>query len=163
MKVLLYFESEKMLAKSGIGRALDHQKRALTEVGISYTLDEKEDYDILHINTYGINSHNMVNKARREGKKVVYHAHSTEEDFRNSFIGSNQLSPIVKKYLVGLYQKADYLITPTPYSKQLLESYGIRVPIQAISNGIPTGIPVRCSMKEPISFSVITGVSSSVS
>ena len=41
MKVLLYFESEKMLAKSGIGRALDHQKRALTEVGISYTLDEK--------------------------------------------------------------------------------------------------------------------------
>ena len=98
VKVLLYFESEKMLAKSGIGRALDHQKRALTEVGISYTLDEKEDYDILHINTYGINSHNMVNKARREGKKVVYHAHSTEEDFRNSFIGSNQLSPIVKKY-----------------------------------------------------------------
>ncbi len=70
VKVLLYFESEKMLAKSGIGRALDHQKRALTEVGISYTLDEKEDYDILHINTYGINSHNMVNKARREGKKL---------------------------------------------------------------------------------------------
>ncbi len=60
-----------MLAKSGIGRALDHQKRVfLTEVGISYTLDEKEDYDILHINTYGINSHNMVNKARREEKKL---------------------------------------------------------------------------------------------
>lgn len=71
VKVLLYFESEKMLAKSGIGRALDHQKRALTEVGISYTLDEKEDYDILHINTYGINSHNMVNKARREGKSCL--------------------------------------------------------------------------------------------
>ncbi|MGC3365279.1 glycosyltransferase family 4 protein, partial [Enterococcus faecium] len=88
----------------------------------------------LHINTYGINSHNMVNKARREGKKVVFHAHTTEEDFRNTFIGSNQLSPIVKKYQVGLYQKADYLITPTPYSKQLLESNGIRVPIQAISN-----------------------------
>ncbi|EOH89531.1 glycosyl transferase family 1 [Enterococcus villorum] len=136
MKVLLYFESEKMLAKSGIGRALDHQKRALKEVGIPYTLDSKEDYDILHINTYGINSHNMVNKARRDGKKIVYHAHSTEEDFRNSFIGSNQLSPLVRKYLVGLYQKADYLITPTPYSKKLLESYGIDLPIQSISNGI---------------------------
>ncbi len=136
LKVLLYFESEKMLAKSGIGRALDHQKRALKDVGVSYTLDNKEDYDILHINTYGINSHNMVNQARREGKKVVYHAHSTEEDFRNSFIGSNQLAPLVKKYLVGLYQKADYLITPTPYSKQLLEGYGLTVPIQSISNGI---------------------------
>ncbi|MGM9903464.1 glycosyl transferase [Enterococcus sp. 10A9_DIV0425] len=136
MKVLLYFESERMLAKSGIGRALDHQKRALKDVGISYTLDSKEDYDILHINTYGINSHNMINKARRDGKKVIYHAHSTEEDFRNSFIGSNQLSPLVKKYLVGLYEKADYLITPTPYSKKLLKSYGIDLPIQSISNGI---------------------------
>ncbi|BDP49499.1 hypothetical protein EfmJHP10_09350 [Enterococcus faecium] len=69
--VLTKHESFTSFHKTGIGRALDHQKRALTEVGISYTLDEKEDYDILHINTYGINSHNMVNKARREeGKKL---------------------------------------------------------------------------------------------
>lgn len=137
LKSLLYFEGEKILAKSGIGRALDHQKRALTEVGIEYTLDpESTDYDILHINTYGIKSHNMVKKARKLGKKVIYHAHSTEEDFKNSFIGSNQLSPLVKKYLVGLYTKADYLITPTPYSKKLLEGYGIELPIAAISNGI---------------------------
>lgn len=137
MKVLLYFEGEKILAKSGIGRALDHQKRALSEVGIEYTLDSDcTDYDILHINTYGINSHNMVNKAKKMGKKVIYHAHSTEEDFRNSFIGSNQISPLVKKYLVSLYSKADYLITPTPYSKDLLEGYGITVPIVSISNGI---------------------------
>jgi 1,2-diacylglycerol-3-alpha-glucose alpha-1,2-glucosyltransferase len=137
VKVLLYFEGEKILAKSGIGRALDHQKRALSEVGIDFTLDATcTDYDILHINTYGINSHSMVNKARKLGKKVIYHAHSTEEDFRNSFIGSNQLSPLVKKYLVSLYSKADYLITPTPYSKSLLEGYGIKVPIASISNGI---------------------------
>lgn len=137
MKVLLYFEGEKILAKSGIGRALDHQKRALSEVGIEYTLDaDCTDYDILHINTYGINSYSMVNKAKKMGKKVIYHAHSTEEDFRNSFIGSNQVSPLVKKYLVSLYTKADYLITPTPYSKDLLKGYGITVPIASISNGI---------------------------
>ena len=137
MKILLYFEGEKILAKSGIGRALDHQKRALSEVGIEYTLDaDCSDYDILHINTYGVNSHRMVRKARKLGKKVIYHAHSTEEDFRNSFIGSNQLAPLVKKYLISLYSKADHLITPTPYSKTLLEGYGIKVPISAISNGI---------------------------
>lgn len=100
MKILLYFEGEKILAKSGIGRALDHQKRALSEVGIEYTLDaDCSDYDILHINTYGVNSHHMVRKARKLGKKVIYHAHSTEEDFRNSFIGSNQLAPLVKNIL----------------------------------------------------------------
>lgn len=70
MKVLLYFEGEKLLAKSGIGRALAHQQRALTSVGIPFTLDKNdEDYDILHINTYGINSMYMVNKAKRQGKK----------------------------------------------------------------------------------------------
>lgn len=137
MKALLYFEGEKILAKSGIGRALDHQRRALSQVGIDYTTDSDcTDYDILHINTYGINSRAMVKKARKLNKKVIYHAHSTEEDFRNSFIGSNQISPLVKKYLVGLYSKADYLITPTYYSKKLLEGYGIEVPIAAISNGI---------------------------
>lgn len=137
MKVLLYFEGEKILSKSGIGRALDHQKRALSEVGIEYTLDANcEDYDILHINTYGINSHRMVSKARRLGKKVIYHAHSTEEDFRNSFTGSNQLAPLVKRYLMSLYNRADHLITPTEYSKKLLKGYGIQTPIAAISNGI---------------------------
>jgi 1,2-diacylglycerol-3-alpha-glucose alpha-1,2-glucosyltransferase len=137
LKVLLYFESEKLLEKSGIGRALAHQQRALSSVGVDYTLDKhEEDYDILHINTYGINSLNRIKKARKQGKKVIYHAHSTEEDFRNSFIGSNQLSPLYKKYLIYLYSRADQLITPTPYAKELLEGYGIKVPIRAISNGI---------------------------
>jgi 1,2-diacylglycerol-3-alpha-glucose alpha-1,2-glucosyltransferase len=137
LKVLLYFESEKLLEKSGIGRALAHQKRALTSVGVEYTLDKQaDDYDILHINTYGINSINQIKKARSQGKKVIYHAHSTEEDFRNSFIGSNQLAPLYKKYLVNLYSRADQLITPTPYAKELLEGYGIKRPIAAISNGI---------------------------
>ncbi|WP_086348312.1 glycosyltransferase family 4 protein [Candidatus Enterococcus clewellii] len=137
MKVLLYFEGEKVLAKSGIGRALEHQKKALSEMGIDYTLDHKcTDYDILHINTYGLSSYRMISKARRLGKKIIYHAHSTEEDFRNSFIGSNQLAPWFKKYLVHLYSKADYLITPTDYSKKLLESYGLNAPIKVVSNGI---------------------------
>lgn len=151
MKVLLYFEGEFALAKSGIGRALEHQKRALTEMGITYTTDPAcTDYDILHINTYGINSKAMIKKARKMGKKVIYHAHSTEEDFRNSFIGSNQVSPLVKKYLVSLYNKADYLITPTPYSKSLLEDYGIKLPIRAISNGIDLDKYVKDPRKEEL-------------
>ncbi|MEO1771068.1 MULTISPECIES: glycosyltransferase [Enterococcus] len=137
MKVLLYFEGKKVLAKSGIGRALEHQMEALSTVGIEYTLDPAStDYDILHINTYGPNSQRMIAKARRLGKKVIYHAHSTEEDFRNSFVGSNQLAPLFRNYLVRLYSKADCLITPTDYSKELLENYGLKMPIKVVSNGI---------------------------
>lgn len=137
MKILLYFEGEKIIGKSGIGRALAHQKKALTSVGIEYTLDsEATDYDILHINTYGVNSLRMVQKAKRLGKKIIYHAHSTEEDFRDSFVGSNKIAPLVKRWLVELYQKADHIITPTPYSRKLLQGYGLKQPIAAISNGI---------------------------
>ena len=137
MKVLIYFEGQQLLSKSGIGRAFDHQKKALESAGVPYSTDKNElDYDILHINTYGLNSQRMVRRAKRADKKVIYHAHSTEEDFRNSFIGSNQVSAIYKKHLVRLYSSADFIITPTLYSKKVIEGYGIEQPIEAISNGI---------------------------
>ena len=136
MKILLYLEAEKFLRKSVIGRAIHHQKRALDIAGIDYTTNPHEDFDIAHINTYGIKSIMLLFRAKRMGKKVVYHGHSTKEDFRNSFIGSNLLAPFVKKYLTFLYRHADLVITPTEYSKQLITSYGVDVPVIAISNGI---------------------------
>ncbi len=136
MKVLLYTENEKMLSKSGLGKAITHQMRALEENGIEYTENPDDDYDIVHINYYGPKSFNLAKKAKKEGKKVVYHAHSTEEDFRNSFILSNQIAPIFKDWIIKCYSLGDHILTPTPYSKHLLESYGIDVPITDISNGI---------------------------
>lgn len=137
MKILLYFEGENVISKSGIGRAFDHQQRALQSAGIEYTTDPWDDsYDILHINTYYMNSDAIVRHAREAGKHVIYHAHSTEEDFRNSFKFSNIMAPGVRKWLMHLYTQADALITPTTYSKKILEGYGIKLPIYAISNGI---------------------------
>ena len=136
MKVCLYFENEKTISKSGIGRAMKHQMAALTAAGIEYTTNPDDTFDILHVNTYGLNSLACVSKAHAEGKKVIYHAHSTEEDFRNSFILSNRLAPFVRHHLINAYSMSDYIITPTPYSKAILESYGIEKEISAISNGI---------------------------
>ena len=56
MKVLLYFENQNMIRKSGIGRALKHQIKALQSQGIEYTLDPRESFDIAHINTVGLQS-----------------------------------------------------------------------------------------------------------
>ncbi len=137
MKILLYFEAEKMIKTSGIGRAMKHQIAALEDQGIDYTTDHDcEDYDILHINTYGLNSNMMIQKAKRMNKKIIVHAHSTEEDFRNSFVLSNQIAPLFKKLITTVYSLGDYIITPTPYSKQILEGYGLTQPIHALSNGI---------------------------
>lgn len=137
MKILLYFEAEKMIKTSGIGRAMKHQIAALESQGIEYTTDHDcEDYDILHINTYGISSNMMIQKAKHMNKKVIVHAHSTEEDFKDSFILSNQIAPLFKKLIKTVYSLGDYVITPTDYSKCLLESYGLQAPIEAVSNGI---------------------------
>ena len=136
MKVLLYTENEKMISKSGLGKAIKHQMKALEENNIEYTRNPKDDYDIVHINYYGPKSYMLAKKAKKSGKKVVYHAHSTEEDFRNSFILSNQIAPLFKKWLIKCYTLGDVILTPTPYSKRLLKNYGIKNPIIDISNGI---------------------------
>lgn len=136
MKVLLYTEGLEQIGKSGLGKAIKHQMKALNYVGVPYTLDPDDDYDIVHINTYGPKSYALANAAKKNGKKVIYHAHSTEEDFKNSFILSNQIAPIFKKWIVTCYKLGDYIITPTPYSKKLLEGYHMHREIAAISNGI---------------------------
>ncbi len=134
--MLLYLEGKAVLEKSGIGRALSHQMEALDLAGIPYTTDLLGDYDVVHINTYGPRSWLLLKTAKRRGKKVILHGHSTREDFRNSFIGSNLLAPLVGKYLARMYQQADFVITPSEYSKKLIQGYGVTTPILAVSNGI---------------------------
>ena len=42
MKVLLFFESQNLISKSGIGRALNHQIKALESQNIEYTFDPND-------------------------------------------------------------------------------------------------------------------------
>lgn len=136
MKVLLHSDKLEAIEKSGVGRAIKHQMKALELNNVDYTLNPEDDYDIIHINTIFPESYLMGKKAKKKGAKVIFHAHSTEEDFRNSFLLSNQVAPLFKVWLKKCYSSADLILTPTPYSKRLLESYDLGKEIIAISNGI---------------------------
>lgn len=136
MKILLYTSKVRDIEKSGIGKASMHQQKALKYANIPYTLNPKDDYDIVHINSIFPDSLLMAKKAKQKGKKVIFHAHSTEEDFKNSFKFSNIAAPTFKNWLKLCYSTADILLTPTPYSKKLLESYGLNKQIIPVSNGI---------------------------
>ncbi len=137
MKILLMCDHYNLVRGSGVGKALTHQQEALDSVGIAYTTDPKEDYDILHINTVFPASYLRAKKAKRLGKKVVYHAHSTREDFMNSFHGSNFFAPFFQRWITACYRTGDLILTPSEYSKKLIRSYGIgNTPIEVISNGI---------------------------
>lgn len=158
MKVFLYTENEKLNRKSGLGKAIKHQQKALDSVGVEYTLNPKDDYDILHINTWFIKSYFVAKKAKKNGKKIVYHAHSTEEDYKNGFIFANQTSKIIKWWLIKCYSLGDVIITPTPYSKRLLEGYGIKKPIYAVSNGIELDL-FKKDKKSGVRFRETYGIS----
>lgn len=136
MTVLLYQKRRGLFAKSGVGRAMAHQIKALEAAGVKYVLSPNENYDIVHLNTLDPASKSMARKAHKQGKKVIFHAHTTIKDFKNSFTLSNVLAEPFKDYLIKMYQSADLLITPTPYSKNILDTYGLGLEIVPISNGI---------------------------
>jgi len=48
-------------------------------------LDPKDDYDIAHINTLGMKSWKVLKQAKKQGKPVVYHTHTTSEDFKGNY------------------------------------------------------------------------------
>lgn len=135
MRVYLYSEMQKMIEKSGVGRAIYHQKSAITQnnIGLAESLD---DADIVHINTVFPRSMLLAKKAKKRHIPVVYHAHSTREDFRNSFIGSNMFAAVFKKWIQYCYNLGTMIVTPTEYSKKILISYGITKKIEVVSNGI---------------------------
>lgn len=145
MKVYIYSQFQKMIEKSGVGRAIYHQKKALEQQGVQ-VVDRKEDADVIHINTIFPGSVSMAMWAKRHGKAVVFHAHSTKEDFANSYVGSNQFAGLFGRWITYCYQLGDNIITPSRYSKQLLRTYGIKKPVHVISNGIDTSYYQRLSM-----------------
>ena len=114
------------------------QKNSLKAEQVELTFDPQDDFDIVHFNTVFPGDYCMAKKAKRAGKKVVYHAHSTKEDFQNSFVGSNLAAPLFQRWIMKCYQTADLILTPTEYAKSVLKGYGIRNPIAVISNGVDT-------------------------
>ena len=85
MKVLLYTEGLKTIGKSGLGKAIKHQMKALDSQNIKYTLDVNDDYDILHINTYFLKSYFF--------ERVLSSAGSEHLPYKQRVGGSNPSTP----------------------------------------------------------------------
>jgi 1,2-diacylglycerol-3-alpha-glucose alpha-1,2-glucosyltransferase len=138
MRVHLYTGSLSIVKKSGVGQAIYHQKDMLEGCGVTVTDSWKGRSDAVHINTVFPDAVLAAIRARLRGETVVYYGHSTMQDFRNSFVGSNFFAPLFRSWLCFCYNLGDVVLTPTPYSKRILESYGLKRPAYAISNGVDT-------------------------
>ena len=138
MTVHLYTGSLGRVKKSGVGQAVLHQKAMLESARVRVTQDWSEKADAVHINTVLPDSVLAALRAKARGEKVVYYGHSTMQDFRNSFVGSNLLAPLFRRWICFCYGLGDVVLTPTPYSQSLLESYRLKKPVYALSNGVDT-------------------------
>ncbi len=136
MNVYVYKGGLRLVKKSGVGKAVFHQIGILEKKGISVNKVSLSHSDIVHINTILPDSVFVAVIAKMIGIKVVWYGHSTMEDFKNSFIGSNLFAPLFKRWIMFCYGLGDAIITPTEYSGKILLNYGIRKPIFALSNGI---------------------------
>lgn len=126
------------MRKSGVGQAILHQRKALEAAGMEVTAKFEPDTEIVHINTVFPDSVLAALRAKWRGARVIYYAHSTMEDFRKSFKGSNLFAPLFKKWIMFCYGLGDVVLTPTAYSKKLLECYGLQKAVYSVSNGVDT-------------------------
>lgn len=137
MKVFLFFQSQNLIRKSGIGRALILQTKALKSAGVDITLDMRDNFDIAHINTLWPKSINIEKKMKKNNVTLVVHGHSIFTDMKNSFRGWQILSIFSKMSIKRCFKYADVIITPTEYSKKVIESYKcVKCKVYAVSNGI---------------------------
>lgn len=138
MKIYIYSGGEKIVGRSGVGQAIRHQRECLRRSGVATTDRWTADAAAVHVNTILPDSVLAALGAKLRRRKVVWYGHSTMEDFRSSFKGSNALAPLFKRWITFCYGLGDVVLTPTEYSRQLLESYGLKKPVYSISNGVDT-------------------------
>ena len=136
MSIYLYRGGEKLVGRSGVGQAIRHQAECLSRCGLPATDRFAPDTDAVHINTVLPDAVVTALLARLRGRKVVWYGHSTMEDFRGSFRGSDLLAPLFRRWLTFCYGLGDVVLTPTPYSRRLLAGYGLRKPVYSLSNGV---------------------------
>jgi len=138
MSIYIYGGGERLVGKSGVGQAIRQQRECLRRGGVDTTDHWTRDTEAVHVNTVLPDSVLTALGARLRHRKVVWYGHSTMEDFRCSFRGSNALAPLFRRWITFCYGLGDVVLTPTEYSRQLIRGYGLKKPVYSISNGVDT-------------------------
>ncbi|MDN6301522.1 MAG: glycosyltransferase [Brachybacterium sp.] len=140
LRVLLPRGLAALARESGIGAAIRHQESAVRSLGHEVVTNPLQPFDVVHLNTPFPDTLLLAHWARLRKRPALVWAHSTEDDFRDSFPGSNRLAPLFRRWIAHLYRRGDTVVTPSAYSEELISApkYGLRAPIRVLSNGVDT-------------------------
>lgn len=148
MKICLYPGGIDYFKMGGIKTAYENKKQALHLQNIEWSDHPlKVPFDILQLELPSFLSAFYALWARKKKKKIVMSTHMTIEDFRETFTFSKTIIYFLKKYLIWYYSLADVLISPSEYTKELVNGYGVTKPIKVVSNGLHPSFLDRSSPK----------------
>ncbi len=100
---------------------------ALSLAGIDFTEDlEDKTADILQCSAQGLRTLWLIKKFKKQGKKTIIYSYATAEEWAGAFRALSLFQSLYKRYLSYLYNLADVVISPSLYTKNLLEKeYGV--------------------------------------
>lgn len=82
----------------------------------------------------------ILKEAKRAGIPVIAHHHFSLEFVLGYFRSAKFLHPVIRPLVRyssrTFYNRCDRVLTPTEFSRRTLLGWGVRVPIEAISNGV---------------------------
>lgn len=140
LRVLIPRFMDHLVKESGIGAATRHQEKIVERLGHTIVRSPAHEFDVVHLNTPFPDTAGFAAIARMKKKPILMWAHSTEEDFRDSFTGANPVAPLFRRWIAFLYRQGTAVITPSDYARTLIAApkYGITTPIHVLSNGVDT-------------------------
>jgi glycosyltransferase involved in cell wall biosynthesis len=96
--------------------------------------------DLIHLQDPATIGRGLRNIGKKLGIPVVITNHFSLEYALSYVRFLGPMIPIAKStlinYLVSFYNKCDYVVTPTETFAKQVRSWGVKVPVQAVSNGI---------------------------
>jgi 1,2-diacylglycerol-3-alpha-glucose alpha-1,2-glucosyltransferase len=132
------------LIKGGMKTSYNSTKVMLESLGMRVVNPFLRSFDVAEVHSVDVLGQLIVKKAKRSDKKVIIRAHTTHKEMnmdlkgnKIEYVRSEKYANFVKKTFEKNHNSGDVLITPTKYSKRVLEkNFEIRVPIHSLSNGI---------------------------
>lgn len=139
MKVLICNKYAPQNLAGGIDSSTTYLVKALNSVGIETTFNPNEDYDIVDINYFMNYAKKVLKQAKKKGKPIVTHGHSTLADFKHSFRAWRLVSfVLMNRICYWLYKRSDRIIAVSDFAKSILEPEMVykKIPVDVVPNAL---------------------------
>jgi len=111
-----------------------------------------QDADLVHIQFPFYLGYQAAKIAKKLNKPIVFGFHVQPENLMwNIGLDFEWLNAILYRFFIrSFYNKADLVLSPSAFGKEMLEKYNIQVPVEVVSNGLPEQFKPKESVRKEV-------------